>query len=469
MVNEDSTDVIVVNFPDVTSIPRNLIATSYHISRDFFGGAATFTLEFEDDRADALLDSISVGSAIHFYALNSGQNIMIGFVDSFDIIPSRASGKRLSIRGRDRLGMLNDASLYPNLGQGLETYHFKPTDTLEKVIKTIFSTAPGITNYVINEDAAALTGSTGFGVGVRQKGKTGRGLAKSFKSNLNHLLKPEKGETYLGYAQRICKRAGCQIMMMPGSDDTLFIGPPTYDRVFSSPFKIYRTIKSPDSTSNTENNEANVLDSRLIIDFKDQPTIIIAESTHGDSTFKKITKKVVCANEFTAYEKLPNMVLSRNNTRPSVKHALDSLTSGTNGYTPLEPNQHLYNMIPDIIKNIKTLVSRPKYITDYNSQTEDELKFFVAELMAHYQDKYFTLEYTLKGHSQKAEATDAFFAPNLLILVIDESFHSTDRTSNIISQVFWIRKVEFMRDRHNGATTKLTLNLPYIHLYDITK
>lgn len=462
MVNNGSQDVIIAKFDTTLSLGHgastywgdDLVATSYRITKDFFGGPDTFSIEFEDDRADQLLDTIAVGMKVSFEAQQSGQQLLLGFVDNIAISPKRSGGKRMTVTGRDILGLLEDSSLYPNLGDNsvTQTYQFKPTDTLEKVVKTIFQSAPGITDFIINKDAAGLKASTGFGVGVRQKGKTGRGLAKNFKTNLDHLLKPEKGETYLGYAKRICTRAGCQIKMLPGSYTTIFIGPPTYDRDNSPAFSIVRHAISDLSN--------NVLDSRLSINYKDQPSIIIAEGSHGGPTFKKSTQKVMCINEFTGYKRAPGIQLSLASAIPNVKNAVDALTSGTTGYKLLPPNQDLYNVVPQTIADMQTNVSRPKYVVDYNAQTTEELQFYVAELMAHYQDQYFVLEYEMQGHSQGG----AYWSPNLMVQVQDESFHP----EKSINGKFWIRKVEFMRDRHGGCRTKLTLNLPYIHVYDIT-
>src|ERR1039457_4273281 len=145
-------DNITVNFRDINSTQTSNITgqsvkfeggidlqdwqtTSYRVNKDFFGGASQFSVTFEDDRADQLLNIISMGQSISFRGFQGNQNVMIGFIDSIEINPKRSGGKSLTINGRDRLGMLSDASLYPNLGdQSIKTiYHFKATDTLYSV------------------------------------------------------------------------------------------------------------------------------------------------------------------------------------------------------------------------------------------------------------------------------------------------------------------------------------------------
>lgn len=430
--------------------------TSYTIERDFFGGPNTFSIEAEDDRANQLFEFIAIGKKITFQA-TSGQIILVGFIDSFTFTPNRSSGTHLSVRGRDRLGMLSDSSIYPNLGSSTttSTYQFKPTDTLLHVVGTILKSAPGITEVSIDDDHKGLTAQTGFGIGVRSQGKTGRGLKRSFNSNLNRLLKPEKGESYLTYLKRIATRAGCEVNMYPGSDNIILISPPAYDR--SSPgqpnWSIIRNI-----TTNTIAN--NVLESTLTVDYKDQPSIIIAESSTGGPTFKKSIKKVICINELTGYARQLNLKLSLTNAIANVQDAVDDLTSGTNGYPALTPNQDLYDSFFATNIQTSTFVSRPKYMVDNNSQTIEELQFFIAELMAHFQDRFLVLEYEVQGHSQNGH----FWAPNLMVKVQDEAMSPFGG----INTNLWIKRVVFTRDASNGCRTHLTLTLPYTHSYNIS-
>lgn len=430
--------------------------TSYSIDRDFFYPVDSFTIDCADDRADQLLNSIQIGMKVAFSVNNN--DMFIGFIDSFDIEPERGSaGKRLIIRGRDRLGMLADSSIYPNLGSSTfqQTYQFKPADTLSHVVNTILQSAPGISGVNIDDDIAGLTAATGFGIGVRQKGKTGRGLAKNYQSNLNHLLKPEKAETYLSYIIRIVARTGCEVKMVPGSDSVINIAPPVYDRISNGQpnFSLVRH-----TINNTLQN--NILSSKMSINYKDQPSVIIAEACHGGATYKRVNKKVICINEITGYDRTTNKQLTLTNARPSVQQAVTELTNGVTSYSTINPNQNLYDAIPNTIADLTTIVSRPKYVVDYNAQTNEELQFYTAQLMAHYQDKYFTLDYEVQGHTQGGFC----WAPNLMVNVVDESFHPTKS----LNSKFWIKKVTFTRDASGGCRTRLTLTLPYTHLYNVT-
>lgn len=500
-VNNGTIDQVTVEFADADGNIIDSVSnwTSYSIERDFFNPIDSFMLEMADARADSLMSQIAIGMKVIFKVLN--HSIMVGFIDSFDLYTDRgSSGKRLVIRGRDRMGMLFDSSIYPNLGSTTiqETYQFKATDTLEKVVKTILASAPGIDpdKIYIDDDSKDLTAATGFGIGIRSRGKTGRGLSKSFSSNLGHLLKPEKGETYLGYLSRICTRAGCEIKMQPGTDDSVYIGPPIYERN-STPsdrpnkYAAFAAVGQPvfwlmrrtiNESSNAPNHATalgssqfsssnNVISAKMTVDYKDQPSIIIAEGNHGGPTFKKVTRKVICLNELTAWDRKPGLKPSLDNARPSVKQAVDVLTSGSTGYTLLGVNQDLYNAVPTTIANLQTTVSRPKYIVDYNSQTEDELKFYVAQLMAHYQDRYFGIEYEVMGHTDtssdpfffNAAGWGAVWAPNLMVFVNDDQFDP----KNTMFGLYWIRKIVLIRDRSGGTRTRIHITLPYTHLYNI--
>lgn len=460
MSTNDTIRVQFRNVLDNSILVSDVVPTSYQINLDFFS-ECDFSIAFEDDRADQLYNIVSSGDKACFYC--NDRLVMTGYVETFGMTYSRGGGKHLNIHGRDTLGILDDSSIYPNLGQGIKGFHFLPTDKLHYVLKTIFNSAPYIksSNDTVNDpnngiqiakDVAALTAATGFGIGIKQKGKSGRGLSKSFQKNLDRLLTPEKGESYLGYAKRICTRAGCQINMLPGTDDQLLISPPIYDRESSPPFSLVHYGKS--SLKN------NVISGSVRTNYRSQPSVIIVEATHGQDTFKQTTQKVVIINEFTGYERKPNEKLSLANAIPSVKDAIDQLTSGTNGYVLLAPNQKLYDAIPARVADARTYVSRPWYRVDYNAQTLDEATFYASELMAHAQDNFLEMSYEVAGHSQNG----IVFAPNLMIKVYDEAFSE----SKPIDNNFWIRKVMFSRDRGSNAITHLHLNIPYAHDYEVS-
>lgn len=583
-------DQVVVTFQNLVTGSLQSITnwTSYNITRDFFKEADGFTLVLEDDRAKQLSLELQVGQRLQFFVNNCC--ILVGYVDIVELSYTRGGkGQNLSIMGRDICGILDDAHVYPNLGgnaygshvvttstevvTGQQTasnpyvstftnnyssqqnnspsqqtqftqnttttqitsvniinYQFSSSTTLKQALTAILINGlTPITNLIIDDGIGALTFATGFGTGIRVKRKSGRGLAKSFQSNLNKLCKPEKGETYLRYACRLAKKAGCFIKCVPGTDNTLFVGPPIYDRTVAPPFTLNHTYL--DSKGN------NVHHGKMKVSYKEQPSVIIGECTHGDSTFRKQTFKVVCINELTGY--IPgSTTLSIDTAIANVGQAIGILTTGVpgtgkatsktttstsnpggfaqggqsglgslggyssptsnsggqfqggqnafnsqnqgtfnsvayintedpiittstvqippSGYYLLPPNVDLYNVLNRTIIGVQTNFSRPLYYVDYNAQTPEELMLGVSELMADFQDKFFSLEYTLDQHTNN----NVVWTPNLMVSVTDNAFAPGNSS---VSNTYWIQKVNFTKSRSGGTETHLTLNLPYTH------
>jgi hypothetical protein len=487
--------------------------TSYNIQQDFFKSSDGFTLICEDDRAEQLSNDMQIGQRLQFVVNNSP--ILVGYVDSIDLSYDRTGGKKLTIEGRDICGILEDAHVYPNLGTNKTIdYQFNPTDTLAYALNTILvsNNLTPITKLV-NEDgttpfsssaAGSLTFATGFSVGIRSKGKTGRGIYKSFTSNLNRLCKPEKGETYLRYASRLAKHAGCFIKCIPGCDNTLFIGPPTYDRTNFTPFAIQHQY--------VDNAANNAQHGRLKVSYKEQPSVIIGEATHGTATFRKQTFKVVCINECTGYQP-GSTILSVDTAIPNVGNAIGLLTTGVSptggkttfipgtparnqvapanpfapppdinnpqetiivhtpgteavtvaptGYYLIPPNYNLYNTLSRTIINTQTNFSRPYYYVDYNAQTPEELMIGVTELMADFQDRFLELEYKVQNHSQN----NVVWSRNLMCTVTDNAFAPGNQS---MANVYWIEKVNFTKSRNGGTETNIVMRIPYTHMTNLT-
>jgi len=461
------TDQIEVSFIDANGNHQNIKNwTEYDIQKDFFDFADGFTLVLEDDRLDQLTQHLEVGMRLEF-KINKF-NILVGYIDSIDLAYTRGGhGKSLTIRGRDVCGLLSDAHVYPNLGLGGNTqYQFNPLDKLSDALNVILTNGlTPIENLFTNDLNGNLqlleksqignaAFSTGFGTGIKVKG---RNLSKSYNSNLEKLCKPEKGESYIGYATRLATRAGCFIKCMPGTDNALLISPPTYQRVgFSAPYNLNHIYIQ--STVN------NIHEGRLKISYKNQPSVIIGEANHGGPTFRKETQKVVCINEFTGYVK-NTQTLDVSNSIPSVKNALQQLTTGpinenNSGYLLLAPNLDLYSVATQNVIGTTAISSRPYYYVDYNAETPEELIISVAELMAKFQDDFLELEYTVDNHTNNGVPWNT----NLMCNVSDEAISP----NQCMTGQFWIQKVNFTKSRGGGTETKLLLRLPYTHVVNFT-
>ncbi len=369
--------------------------------------------------------------------------MLSGFLDRVSYNYSKSGGTRLVLEGRDALGMVSDACAFPNIaGSAANNYQFKPSDTLEAVLTQIFSSF-GI-DIITIDDSAGLTAATGFKMGLKVKGKTAKRRTKSLSASLNHLLKPNRGEGYLEYALRIVKLAGMNIKLVPGTNDSLFVGSPVYDRDQSSPFQLVRSLSSPQLN--------NILSGEMRVDGSKQPSVIIGEMTSGVPVYRKQSYKVVQVNELTGYIRGEQQILP--NAIQSVRDAVESLTQGENskGYELLVANDLLTASLPNTIINQVFATSRPKYYADDNAHTPEELAFGVMRMMAEHQDKYFCLRYEVLGHSQNG----AVWQPNILCSVSDDTFDPGAGASTN----YWIRKRTLTKSRGQGTRTSLDLSLP---------
>lgn len=446
--------------------------TSYTLTSDFFVEPDAFAIEIEDDRVQQVIDNVAIGCQVQFF-INLSTPVMFGYIDSMEVSGTRGgTGRKVSIRGRDILGLAQDATIRPNIaGNASNNFQFKPNSRFSSIIQTIFSDFSQIGSVVSNDDQfSQLTAATGFRTGIRRVGKTARGLQSSFNHSFQHIIKPvahrsihnagyNHYESYLQYAKRLCDLAGFHLKMVPGSgtvggpnNQTLFCGNPIYDRQDSSgqygaasfQFSLIRSLDDNDSKKN------NILSGGMKVSWINQPSVIIGEMTAGNGQYAKQNKKVICINELTGY------VNGNNSTEvlQSVREFISDLQA--QGYPTLEINQALRDAIPNSLANVQSNnICRPMWFGDEYAFDLQELKWKVAQRMSQFQEKFLTLNYEVYGHSQEGNV----WQPNLMINVQDDI---VDPNSSTAGKQYWIRKRVFTRTRGQGTRTALELSLPYV-------
>jgi hypothetical protein len=465
-------DDLSVEFLDQYGNPTATINnwTSFNLERDFFIPADGFVLELQDDRATQLNAQLQLGMAVLFKINNN--TIMTGYIFDYNLSYDKKAGQKLTISGKDLLGYMEIAVCYPNLGSvdSNTNFHFKATDTIQTALQTIFNafTAEAQLPQKITvdvEDGEYLTFATGFATGIARRGKSARGIASSLRRNLGHLTAPNKGETYLSYAIRICKHIGANIKMSPGTNDTIIVSAPTYDREGNQiPHYLVNAIDDPSYN--------NILNGNIKYSISSQPSVVIVEmATAGNNVYYKSVFKAIVINELTGYD--PNPAFddyTLDNAIPNVKSAIKQLTNNqkvmlggqtsSTGYYLLPPNNDINVKIsgsPNLPPNVQTQASVPKYFVDSNAHTNDECIFAAAMAMAEAQDKFIVINYSVKGFTQFG----AVWYPNLMTHVVDEDLN--------IESDFWIKKVNFTRTRTSGTITHLELTLPYTHNFKLDK
>lgn len=466
--SSDNPDLLTAVFfssdTSVSIVVQNI--TAYTLSSDFFVEPDAFAIEIEDDRVQQIIDNVAIGCQVQFF-INITTPVLFGYVDSLTVSASRAGkGKRVSIKGRDILGLAQDSSIRPNIaGNAANNFQFKTNSKFSDMISTIFADFPQIGHIVSNDDAfGQLTAATGFRTGIRRVGKTQRGLQSSFNKDFKHDVKPvphrsinnygyNHYESYLQYAKRLCDLAGFRMKMVPGSgaqgnqnNQTLFVGNPVYDRD-GNPGYTYSLIRSSDISLSKQN---NVIDGTMHVDWTHQPSVIIGEKTAGSGQYSKQNIKVICINELTGY------VRGQNNSQilTSVTDFIADLKA--QGYSILPINQALFDNLPSSIANVQSNnICRPLWFGDEYAFDTEELKWKVAQRMSQFQEKFLTLTYEVYGHSQNGNV----WQPNLMVNVQDDVI---DPNNSLSGQQYWIKKRVFTRTRSQGTRTTLELSLPYV-------
>ncbi len=430
--------------------------TSYTLVSDFFVEPDAFSIEIEDDRIHTFLNQCSVGYQVEF--LINKIPVLFGYVDSMTVSYTRKGGEKLTIAGRDILGVCQDSTIRPNIS-GTSSFHFNANTPFNEIMKGIFSDFPAIANFDFTSNDLSL--ATGFSTGVRTLSKTGRRLPSTAVGTLNYDSKPipvksrihpgfNHYESYLGYAKRLCELAGFQIKMIPGSgsgnfsNQTMYIGSPVYDRSEPTQFLLVQTANG--AASQTPDLFSNIFEASAKSDWLHQPTVVIGKCTSGAAAFNKQNNQVIGINEITGY--LPNT----NTPVPGVTNYISNLIS--NGYPILPYNIDLANVVPPAFIPAMNGTNRPVYFEDDYAQTVDELKWKVANELSKFQQKFFTLHYEVKGHTQNG----AIWQPNMMVNVVDDILVVSGG-----SPTYWIQKRTFTRTRGQGTRTTLELALPYIY------
>ena len=440
--------------------------TSVNFEKDFFTPANGLTICLADDRINELTRFLQRGYKVRL-SINDKPN-MIGYIFDYDLTYTRNGGSQLILKCKDLLEYLAQGSVYPNMGQGIDTnFHFQPTDSLAfaltsivKVFRSITGEKGKIGQILINPDpnSDSLTFASGFDFGFRVKGKTHKSRIKSFKDKLGKLTTPIKGESYLAYMLRLAKLAGCNIKMSNHQANLINVTPPIYDRTIPSPFKLFHYLSGPNTEANT------VLDARYVFGLDHQPSVAIIEGINGNNqNFYQSALKGIAVNELVGFasldtpESIPSLLTG-------VQDAIDQLTTGElgTGYELAPFNYDLINANRRIPVNVLTQVCLPYYNSSYNAHTKQEMVFAASMIIAEAQDKFVEMIYRVKGWTMPG--TNIVWQPNTMVEITEEIF------SPGAPKVFymWIRKVNYKRNRNDGTITELVCTLPYTHNWEIT-
>lgn len=396
--------------------------TEYRISSDYLSPTASWELQFvaslapqngqvQSDMA-RLMREIQNGSRIGLRI--NGNLVLTGYVDQVHIDSSRGSGTNLLVRGRDALSVACDACVDPH-------FEFPEGQSVKAFLEALMSPLGFKTFYVSDKlNRQKMSGSVStFALDAHDKV-----VEKQLTTPINSKFKPQNNEGVYEFAERIGKRFGFYVRA--GVDgQSLFIGSPDYKQ--EPVGTLVHTL---------DGKRSNILSSGVTWDWSKQPSVIIGSATgrgsHGDP-FPPYTIKSLMVNELlTDSDQLP--VIRK--LKEQYKHAVQI------------PRRD-YITRPSRVVEI-TKFTKPIWVVDDESATQEHLNNYVRRMMADYQAKFLVAEYVVPGHSQKKK----IWVPNSMVTVQDEV--------SGINQVMWIKAVEYAKSRGGGTTTKLTLLLPFV-------
>lgn len=413
--------------------------SSFKVEKDFFKAADTFSMEFSGEENLNLIKElkkrIKPGQPVVIH-LNE-QPKLTGFVDSVELSIS-SGGVRLSIRGRDKLGVVIDSCLTPDT-------RANPKDTLLTALQK--GVAPfGFSKEDLifsKEEESRLKGlefkDNAF-VGTWAE-RTARRAFQDPNAPIARTHRAKKSEGCIQFCRRICDMNGLFLNLSPDGEK-IIISPPVYDRSGGQKFVISHRI-NPELFVN------NIISSDLQLNFSDQMSVIIVEGTSGGGQFRKQTSKTIVVNDLIGYDDSGNIT-------KVIQNEIEKNTSASRNIIP--KNDLLINNVKDIdLIQINSGLARPGYIYNSNTNNKAELEFFARRKMADMQAKSFQLRYKLQNFTNDLLVDKPIWSNNMLVSVTDELL-------GLDSVDLWISKVSYSKSR-SGTFTEITCQLPYIYDY----
>ncbi len=436
-------DTISFKFADNGVEIENWI--DYYYNQDFLKPTVewSFTIDAEDS---AIRDTLVFGVGVNIYLNNYIQ--CSGIIERVTTEISPTGGSLLRIQGRDIMAIVVESHVDPQLA-------FPTNTTLQNVVKTVLASL-GITK-IDNSDSINLNVLTGKKYAPDEDaGFTKRQLKE---------LKTQYGEGAWQFLDKLLKRQG--FMMWSRADGTgVVISQPNWTN--NSGMNITHSVSSPKVN--------NVLHGTKMIDATEQPLVLVCKGMSNGLDSTIVATDIIMLNELVAldYQGIP---------LPQVSAIIAKYQEQGAFVMPyrdvlIPQQQSIYQ---------KPIVRGPFFIKDKEAQDSAQLQNFVKRTMAHYQYKFTSLHYTVKGHTQSntvaagqaasaavaasaltgglggsavgigsAIATAPGFTPwavNTLVNIDDEVLD--------IHEPYWLLSRTFRKSDSEGTVTDLHLIKPY--------
>lgn len=390
--------------------------SSYECSSNFFTPTDGWSFTVGNENILKVREAVSVGDRIQIKV--NGHIQCTGFVDSVHPRAEVGSGSTWSFEGRDLLAPAVDAGIDPRT-------QIKPTMTLQDVLEAAISPFfPGSIEFT-EDNLANLNVMTGQTKGKKysKTTTTPRGKqrgGKLLKAYGVDMLKPHMSESAFEFAQRIANRFGLAIWLS-ADGASVVVGHPRIEAGQETvPFRLSRI--SSDGSQN------NIISGGCDIDMTDQPSCIIADAASGGGTFGRSKTIARIANPLTAYDEDGFLL-------PEVSALFAKYANAT---------EFVHTSYPKLRNVVDTRVSRPLWLHDEESHTEDQLEGYIRRELSLRLRRAVVGHYRAMGHGQRI---DGKFTP----WAIDTQVYVQDEQSGV-DEMMWLQSRKFHRGAGSSGT-----------------
>ncbi len=385
---------------------------NYSFQSNFLSATDPFSFTVAvDNLTPSQKDAIGIGRKVQLVL--DGHPQATGFIDKIHPGGSRDSGATWTIEGRDVMGPVVDGGADPS-------WQFKKEQDLGDVLDTVFSPY-GLATFAEENDANRnlLTGSL-RGVQKSKKGKTRK------KSGVG-ALHPHPKEGAFEFASRIAQREG--FMLWPTADgEGVVLSTPDFDQAPMGTLR--RTSAGPN----------NIEDGGVGWEATDQPHLIVADGFSGGGEFGKSRIKAMMFNPWVwPGDAGPVADIA-------YKYAKAGFVLIDNGVASKKET-----------RVITTRQHKVMYLHDDESQTQEQLEYFIRREMSLRLRKLCVGKFKMMGHALVTDAGKVPFTVDTILNVIDEV---SCVYGPVFDQPMWTLARTFHRSRSGGAMTDLELILP---------
>lgn len=379
------------------------------------------------------------GADIKLYVNDKPQ--FTGFVDKRQTTYSRGAGTRINVTARDIIAPMIDSNASPKI-------QFSGDMTLLDVIaavvapfgiKTIYN--DGTLNRSLQTGAVAKPTATASSLSAKipvatvdDDGETDVeyrtvtvGLSSSARQDLVRIkvkqIKPKPEESAWQYIDRILKRFGLR-MFAAADGSGVIIDRPDFD----SP--VIQSI-----LHSRANADGNVKSADLTLNWEAMPSCVVCSGvSSGDATEGRQQGVIIAVNELIGVD-------ASGNIKPEIK----AIIAEHKGCVVLPIRS---NLVPQRASFSATVVARPMFIKDKDSQTIEQRTAFAKRQLVAKQSHGFRLKYGMAGWSQKG----AVWTVNTNVGVSDDVLAQ--------SGTMWVLEKELTKSRGGGTEANVTVIPP---------